>query len=529
MAMVTALLVLLACAGGVWLSLHQESLINSTNQQLSLPKTAKFVPKRASLSIHLLINPNSLEEIFTTILPTKNKATMRKVAAQLRDGIFAVAGLDFNNEIATWIGSENTFTILESQTEAEKVEWLIGLSSRDKDGAKQFLQRIWQTRSLAGANIESSNHRGIDLIYTNNPNLSSDSASFATALIDDDLILIGSNKEVLKYALDISQINDQNQFNDQKLNQDIKTLNTGIALIIGSPSMLHTWLGMPLKFTQRKDLNGIVAALKPQASKLSLEGLIRFNHALNNYIEESNYATSLLDDSNTVGNDVLLLRKPSLLISEKSDDPLSQLLGPEIKKKMILLNSTPLNTIFQSSKEVLILLYEPKEWVLGTQKDQPSLSKINEVLQKDNFLITNLLIDDQNIKVWSKLIVKTIKNDHSIDNELGIILSEEANHNWWSNNLHALQDRREPNLLLESSLEINELQKQNGDLLAEIFSLGANSAQELLERWTPWRLTQTVTGGAFKQHIHALDLGIGPDEDIDHSLLRLKANLRFVD
>ena len=71
-----------------------------------------------------------------------------------------------------------------------------GLTSRDDDGARRFLQRFWQTRSLAGTDLQISSYRGIGVIGS----ALLGQAALATAFIDDDLLLLASGRVLLEQA-----------------------------------------------------------------------------------------------------------------------------------------------------------------------------------------------------------------------------------------------------------------------------------------------------------------------------------------
>ena len=137
--------------------------------------------------------------------------------------------------------------------------WVLALTSRDDDGARRFLQRFWQTRSLAGTDLQISSYRGIGVISGQGASPAHDPQSLATALIDDDLLLLASGRGVLEQALDVSQLPDQHQLGDQRLQRQVAELGEGVALLTASPHALEHWLQLPELVAQRDDLSGLVA------------------------------------------------------------------------------------------------------------------------------------------------------------------------------------------------------------------------------------------------------------------------------
>jgi len=90
--------------------------------------------------------------------PASQRRDARDGARQWREGVFALAGLQFGLELEPWLGEEVSLTLTDGDSNAA---WVLALTSRDDDGARRFLQRFWQTRSLAGTDLQISSYRGI--------------------------------------------------------------------------------------------------------------------------------------------------------------------------------------------------------------------------------------------------------------------------------------------------------------------------------------------------------------------------------
>ena len=72
--------------------------------------------------------------------------------------------------------------------------WVLALTSNDSDGARRFLQRFWQTRSLAGTDLRISSYRGMGVISGRGALQGRQQQPLATALIDDNLLLLASGR-----------------------------------------------------------------------------------------------------------------------------------------------------------------------------------------------------------------------------------------------------------------------------------------------------------------------------------------------
>ena len=213
---------LLLFAGLLW-GIDRRSPVSLVRQPLNLPRAARFVPRDTALSLHWLADPARLPAYAQAVAPAKQRRAARDGARQWRDGAFAMAGLDFDVELASWLGPELSLILLDAD---DAPGWVLALTSRDDDGARRFLQRFWQTRSLAGTDLQISSYRGMGLISGRGALLGREPQPLATALIDDDMLLLGSGRGVLERVLDVSQLQEQHQLADADLQRQVCLLYT---------------------------------------------------------------------------------------------------------------------------------------------------------------------------------------------------------------------------------------------------------------------------------------------------------------
>ena len=192
LALVAVAMVLLTLALGVWWAMARQSPLRIMDRPLELPRAARFMPSDAALTLHWLVDSRQVPAYAQAVAPVRQRQLVNDSTRQLRDGAFALAGLDFSTELAGWIGPEVSFAVLDAPAqqsgEQPKEGWVLALSSRDEDGAKRFLQRFWQTRSLAGTDLQISRYRGMGLISGRGALLGRDPQPIATALIDDAIV-----------------------------------------------------------------------------------------------------------------------------------------------------------------------------------------------------------------------------------------------------------------------------------------------------------------------------------------------------
>jgi len=229
-----------------WWLLLQRSPLALQHQALSMPLAARFVPRTAPLSLHWLVGPDQPAAYARAVAPPRQRRQAAAAADRLRDGAFAAAGLDYSSELSPWLGDESSFALLTPPGREEAPGWVLALRSRDNEGARRFLQRFWQTRSLAGTDLQITSYRGMGLISGRGALLGQDPQPLATALINDDLVLIASGRGVLEQALDVSQIDELNQAASAPLQKAIQRLGEGVALLTALPEAMEQWLGLPV-------------------------------------------------------------------------------------------------------------------------------------------------------------------------------------------------------------------------------------------------------------------------------------------
>ena len=269
-------LLALTLGGAGWWLVGQRGPLALQHRAASLPRAARFVPRQAPLSLYLLSDGEEPVAYARAVAPARNRRQAAGAIERLRDGAFAAAGLDYPTELASWLAPEIGLALFDlpegdSGAAAGSGNWLLALRSRDRDGARRFVQRFWQTRSLAGTDLQVSRYRGMGLISGRGALLGRQPLPLATALVDDDLLLIASGRGVLEQALDVSQIDELNQGADPALRQRIADLGEGAALLVARSAGLAEGLGIPVDPGPAAQ---VLARLRPDGPSLWLEALV---------------------------------------------------------------------------------------------------------------------------------------------------------------------------------------------------------------------------------------------------------------
>ena len=531
LAVAAAVLVLLTTALGLWWAMAQQSPLKIVGQALVLPRAARFVPKDASLSLHWLSDPVRMPAYAQAVAPVSRRRQARDSTQQLRDGAFALAGLDFVGELADWIGPQVSLSLLAPVADAP-AGWVLALTSLDQDGAKRFLQRFWQTRSLAGTDLQISRYRGMGVISGRGALLGREPQPIATALIDDDLLLIASSRGVLEQSLDVSQLDALHQLGDLALEADLKQLGRGAALLTADPAAMATWLGMPSSISDRDDLVGLVAALDPKGTALNLDAVLRFRQPLGSAGNGITLSHSLMRSAGGSASALAVLSDPAALLSPQSDAPVAQWLAPVLQETLQTLGAEGASAVVGLDAGPLLWEQGEEGWLLGTSSDQPGLEAVDADLQAKGLVRSALPSDGSALEVWTQLARQRQRGEASLQAQLAAALERESGQDWWGQTLDALTTRQDHAALEPRLDQLRALQDEGAAPLAQQLALATEPSRAQLQKWRPWRLIQSVAGQPLLPAVQELALAAGPDQEegagqAGSNRLRLRAQLRF--
>ena len=531
LAVAAAVLLLLTTALGFWWAMAKQSPLKLVGQPLVLPRAARFVPRDASLSLHWLSDPVRMPAYAQAVAPVSRRRQARDSTQQLRDGAFALAGLDFSGELADWIGPQVSLSLVAPVADAP-AGWVLALTSLDQDGAKRFLQRFWQTRSLAGTDLQISRYRGMGVISGRGALLGRDPQPIATALIDDDLLLIASSRGVLEQSLDVSQLDALHQLGDQALVADLQQLGRGAALLTADPVAMATWLGMPNSISDHDDLVGLVAALEPKGTALNLDAVLRFRQPLGSSGNGVTLSQSLLRSAGGSASALAVLSDPAGLLSPNSQDPVAQWLAPVLKDTLQKLGSEGASAVVGLDSGPLLWKQGEAGWLLGTTHAAPGLEAVDKELQAKGLVRSVLPSDGSALEVWTRLARQRQRGEASLQAQLAVALERESDQDWWGQTLDALTTRQDHSALDPRLDQLKALQDEGTAPLAQQLALATEPSRAQLQKWRPWSLIQSVAGRPLLPAVQELALAAGTDQEdgadqAGSNRLRVRAQLRF--
>ena len=532
LAIAAAVVLLLTTALGLWWAMAEQSPLKLVGQPLVLPRAARFVPRDASLSLHWLADPVRMPAYAQAVAPVSRRRQARDSTQQLRDGAFALAGLDFVGELADWIGPQVSLSLIAPVSDAP-AGWVLALTSLDQDGAKRFLQRFWQTRSLAGTDLQISRYRGIGVISGRGALLGREPQPIATALIDDDLLLIASSRGVLEQSLDVSQLDALHQLGDEALVADLQQLGRGAALLTADPVAMTRWLGMPRSISDHDDLVGLVAALEPKGTALNLDAVLRFQQPLGSSGNGLTLSRSLMRSAGGSATALAVLSDPAGLLSPQSEDPVAQWLAPVLEETLQTLGTEGASAVVGLNAGPLLWKQGDEGWLLGTSSDQPGLEAVDADLQSKGLVRSALPSEGSALEVWTRLARQRQRGEASLQAQLAVALERESGQDWWGQTLDALTTRQDHSALEPRLDQLEALQDEGVAPLAQQLALATEPSRAQLQKWRPWSLIQSVAGRPLLPAVQELALAAGVDQEeegvdqVGSNRLRLRAQLRF--
>ena len=518
---------------GWWLVVRQGPLALA-HHPLSMPRAAQFVPRQAPLSLYLLADGEGLSSYARAVAPPRRRRAAAAAIDRLRDGAFAAAGLDYPSELASWLAPDITLAIIEGSRPSidpgggnplpPEPGWLLALSSRDHLGARQFLQRFWQVRSLAGADLQVSSYRGMGLISGRGNLMGNVPVPLATALVDDDLVLIASGRGVMEQALDVSQIDELNQAGQRGLAEQLEAMGQGTAFLVARPAAMDSWLGLALPEQSSQRSSQLLASLRPTGRSLLVAGVVdRLGTTLQIDAEDDpDRVQTLLTSLRGTPSALALLQNPAALMS-------SPLLHPFLERAVPLsADAGPIPAkVAGADSGPLLVAQGSGGWVLGTLGDNPDPAVLEKALGADGLTTAPLEGLNSPVIAWIRLLgsaVSTRPSQNGDEDQLRAFLAgwrrEEGGLAWWGHNLAEIEAKGSAQGVLARRRQLESLHLPQA---AFRWALGAEPARSLLSTWPPWRILSALAGGEFDPSVQGIALALEPRD----SSLAFEALLEF--
>jgi len=170
------------------------------------PSAAVFVPRQAPVMVSLLVNPDRLESLVKLKSPFGKGRQGKQEFNQIKQGLLANFGLDYDQDVKDWLGEEITLAVTALDFDRDpdnglKPGYLLVATSKDPEQARQFLQASYSKRALAGtSDLVFEQYKGINLIYQR-PKLPLKENNIGASAVVGEYVLFANHPKVLKDAI----------------------------------------------------------------------------------------------------------------------------------------------------------------------------------------------------------------------------------------------------------------------------------------------------------------------------------------
>ncbi|MEB3259990.1 MAG: DUF3352 domain-containing protein [Cyanobacteriota bacterium] len=532
--LVVALLALGSGWGGWWL-VWRRGPLQLQHHPLTVPRAARFVPRQAPLSLFLFSDGEQPVDYARAVAPLRQRDAATRAVERLRDGAFAAAGLDYHDELAPWLAPEVGLALFNTPDTPAGSSWLLLLRSRDSEGARRFLQRFWQSRSLAGSGLQVSQYRGMGLISGRGALVGRDPVPLATALVEDDLVLLASGRATLERALDVSQIEELNQAGLASLREGVDRLGEGMALLVARSGALGPWLGLPsLEAETGSPGPLLVGALQPRGPELVLEGWLQRPPGTRaselpatatpdlpappTEAGSPALTTALLEGLRGDSLSLALLQNPAALRAQPW-------LAPLMNRITQLPGGGPLPPLLAATETGPLLISTGSDgWLMGTSPATPSLDSLEAPLAAEGLIDAPLELGGASATVWTRLQAPGGAGKSGARDQLRASVAgwrqEREGLAWWGNDLELLQHASARRGVQERQRQLAALDRPEAPLR---WVLGREDATALLRPWRPWLLLSSLAGDSLTQGVRSLAVAVEPDA----TPVRWTARLQF--
>jgi len=356
--------------------------------------------------------------------------------------------------------------------------------------------------------------------------LGQDPQPLATALINDELVLIASGRGVLEQALDVSQIDELNQAASAPLQQAVDRLGRGVALLTARPQAMEQWLGLPPS-TTGSDLDPnspaieLVAAVVPSGRGLQLDAITQLRQELPALPAPPQALQQQLQVSAT---SLALLSDPARLL-EADPNPWGELLSPLLHQALVRIPGSLPALVASADHGPLLWAQSRDGWLLGTAALQPPLNELDAALAAEGYSSSPLQSRGLSLQAWTRLESKPVKgNPDQLQAQLAGARSVQNSWAWWGQGLAVLNQQVEGHNGAEQRLD--QLEALGTPEAPFQWAMDASTAQQLLAGWQPWRLIGALSSSSLTPLVDGAALSLEADAPSGRAL-RLRAQLQL--
>jgi Protein of unknown function (DUF3352) len=223
-----------------WISAHR-SLLLLQRTVITPPATARFVAKTAPAVISFVANLDDLANLARLATPTPQRQPTNRAIGQLQQQISDRLHLNYQREIAPWLGEDLTVAMTELDYDllpqnGAQPGYLAVLSSRNPQVSHQKIQAWWDKQATQ-QRLKFQSYQGVKIGYNRRDRL-------ASAIVDDKYVLFANHPRGLRTAIDNFATSDRNLLENPDY-QAVLAANNHHKIGVGYARLpkLARWLG----------------------------------------------------------------------------------------------------------------------------------------------------------------------------------------------------------------------------------------------------------------------------------------------
>lgn len=138
--------------------------------QIPTPAAAIFVSRQAPVVASLLVNPDQLAGFRQVVAQPADRRQARREMIQIKERVASTLGLDYEQDIQPWLGSEVTLAVTtldidRDRSNGQQPGYLLAIATKSSQQSREFLQLFWQKRAIGGTDLLFEQYKGVKLIY----------------------------------------------------------------------------------------------------------------------------------------------------------------------------------------------------------------------------------------------------------------------------------------------------------------------------------------------------------------------------
>ncbi|MEA5469177.1 DUF3352 domain-containing protein [Spirulina sp. 06S082] len=529
--------------GGIYWVLAQSPLGLKDGGTKLMPEGAMFVPAQAPAMVSLLVNPDRLEALLQLETPLSQRRRSRKELDEIKAGLLAKTNLNYYADVKGWLGDEITvaMTSLDYDRNPEngrKAGYLLVVSAKDGESAKEFLQLFFSRSAIAGdADLVFEPYQGVNLIYTRSRQ--TEETSLASAVVGDRYVLFANHPKVLRDAINNVQATSINLAHSENYKAALATIKMP-RISVAYANLLALTKDLEGKPTEPTPTLTLAFGLDRQGllAQSALSGVVK-SETPQPLLSEPIAALSYLPSQTILTAAGVDLQGfwQQILTGFGENSPISDLFVGALNQWQDPWGLNLPEDIFSWVRGEYALSLLPNDspgetqWLFVSQRDEEDRDKIeanlahlDDLAKEQGLNIGNVTLGEQPVKIWAEFIASGGK----IDADVRGVYTMLDDYQLISNSLDAIAKATNPNFqsLAESATfqeAIAPLPSENNGYLY----INWRKVRPIFEEKFPGLRLLELAGQPLFDRLHSLTLtSIGNQEGVSRATMLLKMGLK---